>query len=329
MSNYINDIEYSKDHIFEISSVINNSAYGHGFYDSVNIGKFSFNELEHGMKINNGNMIKKIICTNSSNRNAFYFLHIAKNSGISMQEDLKPFFIDEQCFVNQIQYINDEEMLNSKLISGHFAMYPFELFEKNNKKLNAITIIRNPVDRAISYFIFISKIFDIMLNKKTINLTNKEFDIFLSDSKNINFIKNFQTRSITSSLDISQCNRWSSLYLNEKINRFTVMSAMANNCDFIRYESDGSDWDLFLHKFNIIGTIDERQLFLNNVSSLLQKNNYNYNFNNIKKNVSSFKVEDIKKILTKDQINTIIELNKYDFELYEYIKNKGVYINDK
>lgn len=326
MANFVNDIKYNTDHIFEIVSVQNNDAYTTGFVEEHHIGNLKFKDLEHGMMLKDRSVIKKINTDIYSNKEHFYFLHIAKNSGISLQEELKNVFKDEQLYVNNIQYLNELDMINSKLISGHFAMYPFDLFEKNNKNIHGITIIRNPVDRAISYFLFISKIFDVMLSRKTDKVTNKNFDNFLSDNKNIDFINNFQTRSLTSTLDTEKSDLWSKKYLNRSIDRFQMMAAMNSNCNFIGPGQNGKLWKNSLGKFDIIGTMDNRQLFLDRLSVILEKNKYPANIKNVTKNSSDFKVKKIKKILTKDQIKQIVELNNYDFEMYDFLMtNKGVW----
>lgn len=326
MANFVNNIKYDLDHTFEVISVKDNDAYTTGFVDESYIGNLKFKDLEHGMMLKDKSIVKKINTDIESNKEHFYFLHIAKNSGISLQEELKNVFKQEQLFINNIQYLNESEMLSSKLISGHFAMYPFDLFEKNNKKIHGITIIRNPIDRAISYFIFISKIFDSMLHRKTDILTNKNFDNFLSDDKNKNFINNFQTRSLTSTIDFQKSKYWSNHYMNRSIDRFQIMAALSSNCNFILPGQNGNLWKNNLNKFDIIGTVDKRDLFLDNLSIILEKNKYPANIKNIKKNVSDFEVEKIKNILTKDQINEIIKLNNYDFELYDFLMtNKGVW----
>lgn len=326
MANFVNNIEYGPQHIFEILSVKDNEAYTTGFVDENIIGNLQFKDLEHGMMLKNGSVIKKINKDNFSHKESFYFLHIAKNSGISLQEELKNVFKEEQSFINNIGYLNEFDMLNSKLISGHLAMYPFDLFKKNNKNIHGITILRNPIDRAISYFMFISKVFDSMLHRQTDNVTNKNFDNFLSDPINRDLITNFQTRSITSTLNTDKASYWSNKYLNRSIDRFQLMAAMSSNSNFIAHGQDGSLWRDSLNKFDIIGTVEYRELFLNNLSVILQKNKYFGHIRNIKKNTSNLKLQKIKSTLTKGQIDQIVELNNYDFEMYDFLmKNKGVW----
>ena len=192
--------------------------------------------------------------------------------------------------------------------------------------IHSITITRNPLDRAISFFVFRYKVHDSMLNKKTEGLNSKYFDNFLYDPNNLDFINNFQTRSITSNLDLEMSNLWSNKYINGSIDRFQLTGRMAANCNFIERKSSGSLWKDSLHEFDIIGTMDSRELFLNQLSTILEKNQYMSNFKNIKNNASDFEIEQIKKMLTKDQINRVIELNNYDFELYDFLMtNKGVF----
>jgi hypothetical protein len=326
VANFVNDIEYSPDHVFEVISIANEGTHTSGFAHKSDVAKLQFKDLEHGMTLKDKTIIKKITKDNFSNKQPFYFLHMAKTSGISLQEELKDVFKEEQMFINTAQYLNDDDMLNSKLISGHFAMYPIDLFKKNNKDIHAITMIRNPVDRAISFFIFRFKIHNFFLGRKTEMPTVRDFDLFLYEMKNLDFINNFQSRSMTSTLNVAALNAISNKYINGSIDRYQLTGEMFGNCHFLERSSNGSLWKHDLHKFDIIGTVDHRDIFLNKLTNLLEKNKYSSSFKNIKKNISEFEVEEIKKVLTKSQINKVIELNNYDFELYDFLMTKrGVF----
>lgn len=326
MANFVNNIEYSPDHVFEVISIANEGTHTSGFAHKSDVAKLQFKDLEHGMTLKDKTIIKKITKDNFSNKQPFYFLHMAKTSGISLQEELKDVFKEEQMFINTAQYLNDDDMLNSKLISGHFAMYPIDLFKKNNKDIHAITMIRNPVDRAISFFIFRFKIHNFFLGRKTEMPTVRDFDLFLYEMKNLDFINNFQSRSMTSTLNVAALNAISNKYINGSIDRYQLTGEMFGNCHFLERSSNGSLWKHDLHKFDIIGTVDHRDIFLNKLTNLLEKNKYSSSFKNIKKNISEFEVEEIKKVLTKSQINKVIELNNYDFELYDFLMTKrGVF----
>jgi hypothetical protein len=323
LTNYVNGISYPENYIFQIEGVHNNEPHTSGFTKDLFIGNLNFSDLEHGMKIKGGEVVKKITTDNISNKQSLYFLHITKTSGISLQSELKEVFKGEKTFVNNIQYVNHEDMLNSKLISGHFAMHPFLLYKNNNKKLNGVTIIRNPIDRAISYFVFKYNITDIMFGFKTKKLTSKNFDNFLSDEKNLNYINNYQTKTMTSDLDLSKSLEWSQKYIDSKISRLELISAQSLNYNFMDFKNSENLWKDSLINFNVIGCVDKRDLFLEKTSEFLQKNNYNAKLKDIKKNESNFKVEEIKKILTADQIEKVISLNNYDFELYDFIMSRN------
>lgn len=324
MANFVNDIEYSPDHVFEVTSMTHDITYG--FANKSNVEKVEFKNLEHGMILKDKTIVKKITKDSYSNKQPFYFMHMAKTSGISLQEELKDVFKEEQMFINTVQYLNDVDMLNSKLISGHFAMYPIDLFKKNNKNINAVTIVRNPIDRAISFFIYRFKFYNAIMGRKTEFPTSRQFDLFLYDKKNLDFITNFQSRSITSSLNTERLNSISNKYINGSIDRYQLTGEMFGHCHFLERESSGSTWKNNLNKFDIIGTVDHRDIFLNKLTNLLEKNEYVSSLKNIKKNISEFEVQEIKKVLTRSQINKVIELNNYDFELYDFLMtNKGVF----
>ena len=325
MTNYVNGIPYPENYIFQIEGIYKNEAYTSGFVHASSIGQLRFNDLEHGMKIQNGEFIKKLTTDIKSNNESFYFLHIPKTSGIAVLSELKDVFLNEQNFINTMQYINESDMLNSKLISGHFAMFPFLLYKKNNKNLNGLTIVRDPIDRAISYFVFRYKVADSVFGFRTKSLTSKNFDSFLSDVGNLKSISNYQTRTMTSSMDTDLSSFWVNKYLNNDITRFDLINAQAFNYNFMDSQNNESLWKESLGNFRVIGCVENRNIFLDKVSDVLNKNNYRANLKNVTKNKSDFAAGEIRKILTREQINKIIEMNQYDFELYDFIMtNKGV-----
>jgi len=323
LTNYVNGISYPENHIFEIESIYQNESYTSGFVNSSYTGHLKFSDLEHGMKIKGGNFIKKINTDFASNRESFYFLHIPKTSGISVLSELKSVFADEQNFMNTMHYVNENDMLNSKLISGHFAMHPFFLYKKNNKKINGLTIVRDPIDRAISYFNFRYKVSDSFFGFKTKNLTSKNFDSFLSDETNIGNIANYQTKTITSDLKTKESCSWVDKYMDGKITRFELIAAQVFNYNFMDLNGKESFWKESLNNFSLIGSVENRNLFLNKASNLLVKKDYVADLGNVVKNKSDFTAAEVRKILTKDQINRIIELNQHDFELYDFIMSNG------
>jgi hypothetical protein len=326
VANFVNNVQYSDDFLFEILETINNDPATSGLYDKNNIALLPFYDLEHGMRLKDNTIIKKISTDNKVNSKSFYFMHIPKNSGLSLQQELKQNFKGHQTFINQISYINDEDMLRSKLISGHFASYPFSLYKKNNLNLSGVTMLRDPVDRCISYFMHTYNIFNIMLNRKPDFPTQKSFDRFLSEPSNLDFITNFQCRSMTSSINFEDSNKWSTDYLSNKINKFSLFAKGSATSHFIENNNNGSLWKEKLNNFAIIGTTENRTLFLDRLSKILQKSNYNGNFLNIKKNKSLYNTGDIKKMLSQNQMKQIIDLNNYDFEMYDFLMtNKGVW----
>jgi hypothetical protein len=323
LTNYVNGISYPENYIFQIESIYQNESYTSGFVNSSYTGHLKFSDLEHGMKIKGGDFIKKINTDFASNRESFYFLHIPKTSGISVLSELKGVFAGEQNFMNTMHYVNESDMLNSKLISGHFAMYPFFLYKKNNKKINGLTIVRDPIDRAISYFNFRYKVSDSFFGFKTKSLTSKNFDIFLSDETNLGCIANYQTKTLTSGLKANESSSWVNQYMNGKITRFELITAQVFNYNFMDLNGKESYWKESLNNFSLIGSVKNRDLFLDKASSLLMKKDYRADLRNVVKNKSDFTTEEVKKILTKDQINRIIELNQHDFELYDFIISNG------
>ena len=57
MSNFVNDIEYIPNHIFQVTSMTHDIAYG--FANKSDIAKVEFKNLEHGMILTDKTIVKK------------------------------------------------------------------------------------------------------------------------------------------------------------------------------------------------------------------------------------------------------------------------------
>jgi len=325
MANYVNGIEYPEDYIFKVPGGINTDPSVFGYAEFTQVLDYKFYELENGIRFLSDKSVERaesLRVTNGTKRKPFYFLHIRKNSGISLQREMRKFFIGDQTFINPIIYVNDKDMLDSKFISGHFGNYPINLFSKNNIELNTVTIFRNPVDRVISQFAYEIYFKNWSTGKDHIASID-EFEKYLYDDLRMPLISNLQAKSITSTLDIDNLNRWTNRFMSNKIDIATIMNQIGISL-FMQAEHQPKDWKNSLDKITLFGTMDNRENFLKSLTTLLEKEGYSGNFSNVFLNKGDSNVEVIKRGLTLEHKNRIMELNQYDIEIYEHALSLGI-----
>lgn len=278
------------------------------------------NMIQHGqILIHDGQeeRVKSIFVRPQDTRTQFYFMHIYKTSGLSIKLNLLKRFANVNVYNNYIGLVDDDQMLNAKLVMGHFASYPVDLFKEHNIKLNTVTIVRDPVDRVISHYLY--------ENRTKQEDWKESIEDFFNFLENNNNIKDLQTKNITSSLDKNSAN-------NNAFNLFstrnTLTHAFNNLGDTSRFLSNDTfedKWEEHLGKFCLIGTMNNRDKFLNNMESLLNSENYiGPNFEEIYVNKNLISTSDFKKKLPSDLIDKIKELNQNDIALHEFLLKRGL-----
>ena len=325
MANYVNGIEYPEDHAFKVPGGSNTDPSVFGYAEFTQVLDYKFYELENGIRFFSDKWVEKVESlqvTNGTKRKPFYFLHIRKNSGISLQREMRKFFIGEQTFINPIIYVDDQDMLESKFISGHFGNYPINLFKSNGIELNTVTIFRNPIDRVISHFAYevYFKNWSTGQNKQT---SIEEFEKYLYDDLRIPLISNLQAKSVTSTLDTDNLYRWTNRFMENKIDIATMMNQIGVSL-FMKQETNPSSWKEAVDNITIFGTTDNRESFLKRLTEKLNEEGYSGSFNNVFLNKGDENVDIIKKGLTNEHKNRIMDLNSYDIELYEHALSLGM-----
>ena len=81
---------------------------------------------------------------------SIYHLHIPRTLGIYIKNNVLPHLITGGVphFVSNRTSINTENIKNSKFVGGHFGLMPLKYM--NNPEV--FCIVRDPIDRFISYF---------------------------------------------------------------------------------------------------------------------------------------------------------------------------------
>lgn len=331
MSVYINDIEFPNDHLFDVvidPIFLSLSSEKNVDSDKPIYTKMMVQWIQHGMKIAlNGEeiFVKKILLDNQSEKAPFYFMHIYKTSGLSLREELMKYFRNEQVYTNYIGHIDDNELLMSKLISGHFASYPTELYQSYDKKLHTVSIFRDPVDRTISHFLYENNLRTREARENKSIPSVEDIEEFLADPVNFSIMKDLQTKNLTSTMDTEISNQTAqSLFSGESNIHHSIMKLGATS-RFISQQTDESNWRKHLQKLSLYGTVNNRDRFLKDLHGLLKDEGYESgSIRNIVVNRNPNSTEVFKKSLPERIINHIKDSNQNDMALHEHLLSKGL-----
>lgn len=211
------------------------------------------------------------------------FMHIPKTAGVSLLKViLKQYSLHEIgfCYFQDLETIHEELKLisnnpNIKYCCGHFL---FSVHEQITRPYTFFTMLREPVERVLSFYYFCRSNPYHPFHKKTLEMS---FEEFITTTEVIPHIVNFQTRSLTDDFPVTQD---------------SVEKAKENIHQF----------------FSLVGITE-----MFNETLFLMKKRFGWeNVFYTKENITKRPSEPIK----KDTIDLIIELNKYDIELYEWAK---------
>ena len=327
MSIIINNNVFPENTIFKIA--IEPEFFNLGNVDlktkTRHIQMLPISNIQIGMTlINNGKeeIIKEIYTDSKNNLESFYFMHLNKTSGISLNYELFHFFKNKIVYSNNIGFVDNNQMLGSDLITGHFGTHPIEIYRNANKKLNSFTILRNPVDRVISHFLYYFDVENmISKNNSGKQLTIEELESFIHLYPNAS--SNHQTKYITSPIDYISSNKSANSFLNKEKTLYDCIVDSKNSIQFMSISNKEKFWKESIDNFFVIGTMENRDLFTRKLFNFLNKKGYQGDpikyFSNTGKNDNS--VVEFKKNIPNSILNKIIELNTYDIEMYEYVKS--------
>lgn len=258
------------------------------------------------------------------NQKQLYFLHIPRTSGMSVKYSLMKSFSNYPIYSNFIQHTDDDRMSGSRFISGHFARYPIELAKQNKQNLLSYTVLRDPIDRYISQFLY-----TLTLSESHAHLSKKIKDQLYSGlilDKPSLFIDALEGYSENPLHDNMHCK-----HLTHTINKELV------DTQIFDFKNDNLSENM-LHQFfmqgkdlKIVDGISPKQgldsidlvdivgINSNKLRPFIY-DNFNIDIGAEQNNINSSFIQSkefIKKLPT-DLINKIVDSNKDDYELYEY-----------
>ncbi|CAB5218121.1 Sulfotransferase [uncultured Caudovirales phage] len=224
-----------------------------------------------------------------------YHLHIPRCSGIYVREHLLPNLKSRQIsfFASHHIYLNEKDLMDRSFISGHFGTKPIQ---DENQIL--FTMLRDPVDRYISNFLYITKFNG---QKEMYHKLNQ----WVENPEVIALQSNLQYKMLSNPTDV----------------------AWYNNSDKNIYERANNGWCLdknvftdpksVLNKCEIVGLIEEHSSFIKKLNNLLEKQYGFSTFLNSRKlngNGGTIEIPDSLK-------RKIEEVNSLDMEMYEYARS--------
>lgn len=222
-------------------------------------------------------------------------LHIPRCSGIYIKthivNDLKS--RDISYFATNHSEIYPETFNNKKFISGHFGLTPL----KYRNDLINISLLRDPVDRFVSNFIYVHP------GYKGAQLYSKLDEWIENENQH-----NLQAKSLSQNINEDLYNS-----LNHGLERAKAGWCLENkniNLNEIKKLIDGME---------IVNTIDNHYKFINDLNELIYKCYGFYTFTN--RNLIN---ENYNKIaISKNLRKNIEQVNTLDMEIYEYVKSKS------
>jgi hypothetical protein len=136
------------------------------------------------------------------NYSSIYHLHIPRTGGVFIRNQLLNQYKGDQCFATHYQPLKTHSLFNYRYVSGHFGTYPIS--HMNNPKV--FTVLRNPVDRFLSYYKYTRAFFN-----------EDMLDKWLWDKNLSSIHANTQTKFLSNPIDID-------IYNINLVNKNTVNS---------------------------------------------------------------------------------------------------------
>lgn len=128
------------------------------------------------------------------NRKKFYFLHIPKTGGASVNAWLHSHGSLNICpdwSWSQILSRDKQSLSDYDVFSGHFFTFLQDYIKSD---LNTFTFLRNPIERSISQFLYIKRIPEHYLYKRARELSFMEFMV---EPETASTLFNYQTRTLS------------------------------------------------------------------------------------------------------------------------------------
>ena len=256
-----------------------------------------------------------------------YLLHIPKTAGQFITESVAD-SLDLAGINNHFRYngayVSEQELRESIYIGSHFGTYPIERIPG----LDTVTILRDPLSRAISQFNFLYEDRSKELYSGIDNYMNKLKFYMFEDSHDA-YVKNYQARFLSNPASQKRFNSEQDfLEIRTKEGEMFRNSTYPNTWFVRNHLTSFEKAKQTLDSCKFVGISENLEPFLKKVDKWFFDNyNINIEFKKDLVNVSSV-VEDgvlyntkiCKDLLSEEEKQKFKENNEIDYALYEYAK---------
>jgi hypothetical protein len=253
-----------------------------------------------------------------------YFLHIPKTGGMTVALNFGKFLIN-----NKIPKYpphappHDDEFNKYAFIQGHLGKYPISRTEN----LSIATVVRDPIDRAVSNFIYIyDKVLKNREEYKSIPTIDGRLKYYLFEDELYFSHRNIQSKFICSQ---PQLNYFKDPILDEEEYRTRSKSWYLEDI-----QMNFNMVKLIIDDFEIVNTTLNLKVFIDRLVKWFNDNYPNlpvkeidsqiFNINESGLNFygTEYNTQQLKMYLSDEDIEKMLELNNLDFQLYEYVYNQ-------
>jgi len=251
-----------------------------------------------------------------------YFLHIPKTGGISVTSQIRNTLNKNSIPAYPPSSPPHDDIFNNYVyIQAHLANYPLD----KTSNLDVATLLRNPVDRSISNFLFMYKNNSSFVERySTIDSMINKLRFYLFEDEEYSYHRNIQSKFICGSPE-NNYYKDNSFTLESLVNKRSKNWFLENNTPSLQQSLDK------INSFTIVGTTEKINLFTSKVSDWFL-NNYGLPIpfdNNLIVNYSSilydgieYNTQTLKDMLGDLDIEKVLENNLIDFELHDHLYNR-------
>jgi FkbM family methyltransferase len=243
----------------------------------------------------------------------FYFLHIPKTAGSTLNILLKEVFSDDEILPrsmwHQVLELSPEQVNRYKLFSGHFYSYFYRIVPK---PLRYFTFLRDPIERALSHYGHVIRDKTHYLHNHAMALGS--FSAYMRDEATQFTISNFQVRALA--IDVNPFPIAAAL-TQEQIDSFELERILESiNCDLKADELLEIAIENLKH-FCFVG-VTER--FEDSMEMLCNTFGWTHHSSIEPANINANRIT--KQTISVEDLNFLKRLNAADIALYEFaLKN--------